>query len=156
MVHSLTISLKQIIEIIKKQYIVYLDYVFYFKSRDTLNSDRTNLHRKSTNVPGVIISVLTFRECCYIIRHHATSTGVQSKRLTWYSIFNEYIFYILQSIFWELKSCKCAVPNKTIPLRSVVPGRSHPFPLAGVGTIPSFSDLRCRGETIPLPLWCRG
>ena len=81
MVHSLTISLKQIIEIIKKQYIVYLDYVFYFKSRDTLNSDRKNLHRKSTNVPGVIISVLTFRECCYRIRHHATSTGVQSKRL---------------------------------------------------------------------------
>ena len=39
MVHSLTISLKQIVEIIKKQYIVYLDYVFYFKSRDTLNSD---------------------------------------------------------------------------------------------------------------------
>ena len=39
MVHSLTISLKQIIEIIKKQYIVYWDYVFYFKSHDTLNSD---------------------------------------------------------------------------------------------------------------------
>ena len=39
MVHSLTISLKQIIEINKKQYIVYLDYVFYFKSRDTLISD---------------------------------------------------------------------------------------------------------------------
>ena len=52
MVHSLTTSLKQIIEINKKQYIVYLDYVFYFKSRDTLNS-----------------------------------------------VFNEYIFYILQSIF---------------------------------------------------------
>ena len=33
-----------------------------------------------------------------------------------------------------------------IPLRSVVPGRSHPFPLAGVGTIPSFSDLRCRAR----------
>ena len=39
MVHSLTISLRLIIEKIKKQYIVYLDYVFYFKSHDTLNSD---------------------------------------------------------------------------------------------------------------------
>ena len=29
-------------------------------------------------------------------------------------------------------------------------GRSHPSPLCGVGARPSFSDLRYRGETIPL------
>ena len=85
MVHSLTIYLKQIIEIIKKQYIVYLDYVFYFKSRSLMVRwvvgsiphggpielflvtasvsipTEKNLHRKSTNVSGVIISVFTFR-----------------------------------------------------------------------------------------------
>ena len=37
-----------------------------------------------------------------------------------------------------------------IPLRSALPGRSHPSPLYGIGTIPPLSAMRCRGETILL------
>ena len=50
MVHSLTISLKQIIEINKKQYIVYFDYVFYFKLRDTFNSDWEKIFTENVRI----------------------------------------------------------------------------------------------------------
>ena len=52
--HSLTISLKQIIEIIKKPIIVYLDYVFYFKSRDTLNSDWEKIFTENVRMYPVL------------------------------------------------------------------------------------------------------
>ena len=48
----------------------------------------------------------------------------------------------------SLSALRCR--GDPIPLRSALPGWSHPSPLYGIGTIPPLSAMRCRGETILL------
>ena len=61
-------------------------------------------------------------------------------------------FHLLPKVphLQSLSALRCR--GDPIPLRFTVSGRSHPSPLCGVGARPSFSDLRCRGETIPRAL----